>query len=66
MARPCDTCINYRKEFDVFRQQYNDMIVIDDTRPEPHFCPMYDSRIPDRVYYDGHDCDYYVKQEDDT
>ena len=64
MARPCDTCMNYRKEFDEFRQQFDDIIVIDNTRPEPHFCPMYDNRIPDGIYYNGDTCEFYIDEKE--
>lgn len=60
MARPCDTCLNYKKEYDEFRQSYDDVIVLGDKRPEAHFCPMYDNRIPDGIYYDGDNCELYI------
>lgn len=63
MARLCDTCLNYKKEYDEFRQQYVDLIVIGKTRPEPHFCPMYDNNIPDEIYHDGAQCEFYIRKE---
>lgn len=62
MARICNNCFHFRKEYDEFRQQYVDMIVVDNTEPEQHFCPMYDDHIPNEIYYADHDCEFFLEK----
>ena len=58
----CDQCRFYNAEYDEMRQQYDDVIKIGDEK-EKHHCPMYESQIPDEVYYDNKDCKYFIKEE---
>ena len=52
----CDKCEFYRKEYDEFRQTYDDVDIIGHKPPENHFCPMYDDNIPTRLWYSGDEC----------
>ena len=62
MDRLCDKCLNYSKEIDLFRQQYVDKIVIDGNDQEQHFCPMYDDHIPEGIYYNGENCEFFTEK----
>lgn len=62
MARLCDSCLNYSKSEDEFRQQYVDNIIVSGEEPGQHFCPMYDNHIPHDIYHKGADCPYYLKK----
>lgn len=62
MARPCDTCLNYNKSIDEFRQSFVDVEIVNDNSLEQHFCPMYDDHIPHDIYHKGADCPYYIKK----
>ena len=39
----CDNCLFYKKEQDEFRQEYDDVIVIDSKEKPHHYCPMYNT-----------------------
>lgn len=58
----CDTCMFYNKQYDEFRQQYDD--VIDGENREKHFCTMYDDNIPLDITYKNADCPHYLKGGD--
>ncbi len=58
----CDTCSHYRKEYDDFRQTYDDVIVLRE-KNKNHFCPMYDDNIPHTIWNDGGNCKSYAKRE---
>lgn len=60
----CDSCIYYKKEYDEFRQSYDDVVVIDSTTPKKHFCRMYNSNIPKGIWYDNKNCPYYEGDDD--
>ena len=57
----CDTCLLYSKQYDEFRQRYND--VIDGDKKEKHFCTMYNDNIPHNIFYNNGECQYYNKKE---
>ena len=59
----CDNCKNYKKEYDEFRQSFDD--VIDGDKQEKHFCTMYDDHIPHNIFYKGSDCPYYLPKDGD-
>lgn len=58
----CDKCIFMQKEYDDFQRLYDDAVRDGDTK-ENHFCPMYDDRIPQEIYYDGAECEYFSEKE---
>ena len=60
----CDNCIFYRKEFDEFRQQYVDAVVVGSEEPEEHFCQMYTDHIPSGIFYNNEKCEFYLNKED--
>ena len=62
MGRFCDNCSAYRKEYDDFRQEYEDVVIIGYKGPESHFCPMYDSSIPRRIWENGDPCEFYQEK----
>lgn len=49
------------KKYDEFRQNYDDTIVEGENIIH-HFCPIYNDRIPNEIYYDNADCEYYLKK----
>ncbi len=49
------------ERYDKFRQDYNDAIVEGDN-VEEHFCIMYNDHIPNGIYYENEDCDYYMEK----
>jgi hypothetical protein len=55
----CDNCAFFDEQYDKFRQDYNDAVPLGSS-VEQHFCPMYDDHIPNGIYYDGEDCEFYV------
>lgn len=66
MARLCDTCLNFSLKYDEFRQQFDDIEIVREPKQERHYCPMYDAYIPDGIYFDGQNCEYYFEQEGAT
>lgn len=60
----CSKCTFMNKQYDEFRQDYNDAIVVGNTTVE-HFCPMYDDHIPNGIYYKGEKCEYYMEKQTD-
>lgn len=62
MGRLCERCLNYSKQLDEFRQQYDDVIVIDSTEPGKHYCPMYDDNIPAEIFYNNAECEFFVEK----
>ena len=59
----CKNCKIYRKEYDEFRQEFDDEIVVNDTNPPNHYCAMYDDNIPPDIFYNGADCPYYEPKQ---
>lgn len=57
----CNKCRFMDERYDKFRQDYNDVIVEGDN-VEEHFCIMYNDHIPNGIYYDNEDCDYYMEK----
>lgn len=64
MARQCDKCVNYNARIDEFRQGYVDIIEKGKKEMEQHFCPMYDSHIPNEIYYNGKECPYFLEKRE--
>lgn len=61
----CDNCIFYNKDYDEFRQGYNDVIIIDEKPRLKHYCTMYNSNLPQGIWYNNADCPYYEKKEEE-
>lgn len=61
MDNLCNSCANYNKDYDLFRQQYYDFIMQEDTK-EKHGCIMYDDHIPEKIWYHKGNCPYYIKK----
>lgn len=59
----CDNCLFYKKEQDEFRQNYDDVVVIDSKEKPHHYCPMYNDHIPQEIWYNNGNCPYYEKKE---
>lgn len=59
----CDSCLFYNKEYDFSIQQFDDVPKIGNEL-ETHFCPMYLEGIPNEIYYDNGDCEYYENEGD--
>lgn len=59
MASPCNKCLFYDKQYDNFRQEYDDIIVLGNNQPEAHYCPMYLDNIPNAIFYDGAKCEFF-------
>lgn len=57
----CDRCKNFSAEYDEMRQEYDDTLIIGETK-ENHFCPMFDRNIPDSIYYDDADCNFFFEK----
>lgn len=53
----CDNCVFYKKEYDSFRQNYDD--IVDGDKRTKHYCPMYDDHIPHGIFYNGDDCPFH-------
>lgn len=58
MASCSKKCAIYDRNYDEFRQLYNDIWPKD-----AHFCDMYDDRIPDGVFDGPKDCPYFADKE---
>lgn len=58
----CDSCLFFDERYDKFRQDYNDAVPIGEDL-EQHFCPMYDDNIPNGIYYNNADCEFYQEKE---
>lgn len=56
----CDTCEWYNKQFDDFRNTYDDTIDDNDKR-ENHGCIMYEDFMPKKIWHENGDCPYYQK-----
>ena len=65
MGKLCESCLNYSKSYDEFRQQYYDAIKLDDNI-EKHGCVMYDDCIPAKIWADKDKCPYYIKKGDNA
>ena len=59
----CKTCRYWRKEYDDFRQDFNDEIIVDDADQSKHFCVMLDDGIPPEVFNGNADCPFWDKKE---
>lgn len=57
----CNSCVFMNKKYDEFRQNYDDTIVEGENIIH-HFCPIYNDHIPNEIYYDNADCEYYFKK----
>ena len=55
----CKTCALYSEHYDNFYQDFNDVGDVND-----HFCPMYQAGIPDGIFEDKKDCEYYERGSD--
>ncbi len=59
----CDSCLHYRKGFDKLGQIHDDVVIeTDNDKRQKHFCPMYDDHIPNDIYYDNADCEFYMNK----
>lgn len=59
----CSKCMYMDEKYDSFRQEYDDTIVVADTRTK-HFCIMYDDSIPMDIYYENAPCEWYEQNND--
>ena len=59
----CDTCNWYDKEYDEFRERYDDRIKDGGDQREKHHCPAYDNIIPPKIWYENGNCPYYVRKD---
>ena len=59
----CDTCINYNKEYDEYRQQFDDVIQLNGDKREKHHCLMYDDYIPNKIFHENGKCPYFMSKE---
>lgn len=57
----CATCAFYNKKYDEACQEYDDVIKIGDDKIL-HHCPLFDDHIPNGIYYDGENCEFYEKE----
>ena len=55
----CDSCQNYDKSYDEFRQNYDDVIIENGDKRQKHYCNMYDDHIPFGIFYENENCVYY-------
>ena len=62
MAAQCSKCLFYDEKYDNFRQEYDDVIVVDNDQPPKHFCLLYESGIPSNIFYDGNACKFFVEK----
>ena len=62
MGRLCDKCLNYNKVYDEKEQTLDDVIIISGDKREIHHCPMYDGQIPNAIYYEEADCEWYFQK----
>lgn len=60
----CDKCLFYDKQNDEKRQQYND-VAIAEGKNEKHFCPMFLSGIPNKIFYRNGNCRYFEVKNND-
>ena len=58
----CDNCEFYNKDYDIFRQTYDDCEVVNGDNREKHFCVMHDDFIPMNIAYDNGSCSYFVEK----
>ena len=59
----CDTCKNYNKLYDEFRQRYDDCIEAGEDKVK-HHCPMYNDFIPSSIFDNNGDCEFYIKNDE--
>ena len=60
----CNSCPFFKREYDDFRKEYDDVIEEGKTK-EKHYCPMYADHIPFDIFYKNADCDFYERSEGD-
>lgn len=58
----CDTCKVFSSKYDDFRINYDDVVDESQTQ-EKHYCVAYNDAIPDKIYYGGGDCPYYMESD---
>ena len=49
----------YNREYDEFRSQFDDEVVIGKPEEQNHFCISYSDHIPDDIYHNGAECPFY-------
>ena len=60
----CKNCMHYDKEYDEFRQQYDDIIIIGQENRKVHHCILYDNEIPSETWKNKEECpDFFDKKD---
>ena len=57
----CDSCTFYNAEYDNKLQIFDDVLKIDEKK-QRHHCPMYDGKIPENIFYDNGECEFYIQK----
>lgn len=58
----CKNCKYYSKEFDEFRQQFDDVIVVGQENREKHYCIFYNDHIPSEIWGNKENCPYFEQK----